>query len=58
LDREIEACGGVEAFNRWKAKEKNHGFNVKRYKKWHMRNSRLEFKKDSEGNAIIFEDIE
>lgn len=58
LNREIEACGGIDAYNKWKAKEKGHGFNVKRFKKWHMRNSRLEFKKDAAGNAIIFQDIE
>lgn len=58
LNKEIEQCGGKEAYNKWKNKEKNHGFNVKRFKKWHMRNSRLEFKKDSNGEAIVFKDIE
>lgn len=58
LDQEIEECGGIDAYNKWKNKEKKHGFNVARFKKWHMRNSRLEFKKDANGNAIIFQDIE
>lgn len=58
LNKEIEACGGIDKFNAWKRGEKKHGFNVSRYKKWHLRNSRLEFKKDDEGNAIIFKDIE
>jgi hypothetical protein len=58
LDQEIEECGGIDAYNKWKNKEKKHGFNVSRFKKWHMRNSRLEFKKDANGNAIIFQDIE
>ena len=58
LNEEIKACGGIDAYNKWKNKEKNHGFDVKRFKNWHVRNSRLEFKKDSNGNAIIFQDIE
>ena len=58
LNNEINACGGMEAYNKWKRGEKNHGFNSKRFKKWHLRNSRLEFKKDSNGEAIIFKDIE
>lgn len=58
MKQEIKQCGGISEYNKWKAKEKGHKFNVKRFKKWHMRNSRLEFKKDSFGNAIIFQDIE
>ena len=58
MKNEIIACGGISSYNKWKSGEKNHGFDVKRFKKWHMRNSRLEFKKDAEGNAIIFQDIE
>lgn len=58
LNNEINACGGKEAYNKWKRGEKNHGFNSKRFKKWHLRNSRLEFKKDSNGEAIVFKDIE
>ena len=58
LKREIQACGGTIAYNKWKAKESNHGFDVERFTKWHIRNSRLEFKKDANGNAIVFQDIE
>lgn len=58
LNKEIKLCGGKDAYNKWKNKEKNHGFNAKRFRLWHLRNSRLEFKKDSNGNAIIFQDIE
>lgn len=58
LDKEIRKCGGVSAYNAWKSKQENHGFDVKRFRKWHLRNSRLEFKKDEQGNAIIFQDIE
>lgn len=58
LNIEINACGGKSAYDKWINGEKNHGFNSKRFKMWHMRNSRLEFKKDANGEAIIFKDIE
>lgn len=58
LNNEINACGGKEAYDKWKKGEKNHGFNSKRFKKWHLRNSRLEFKRDANGDAIVFKDIE
>ena len=58
MNREIEQCGGKEAYLKWKAGEKRTGFNAKRFKQWHLRNSRLEFKKNSNDEAIIFKDIE
>lgn len=58
MDKEIERCGGKEAYLKWKAGEKRSGFKAKQFKQWHLRNSRLEFKKDSSDQAIIFKDIE
>ena len=58
LEEEKEACGGKEAYDKWKNGEDDHGFNVKRFKKWHERNSTYTFKTDEDGNAIVFKDME
>lgn len=58
MNRKIEECGGFDAYEKWKRKEKGHGFKAKEFKKWHQRNSRLVFKKDENGDEIIFKDIE
>ena len=52
LNQKIEECGGKEAYEKYKNKEKNHGFDYEALQKWHKRNSRSVFRKD-EGHDVF-----
>lgn len=57
FDAVVEECGGQEQYNLW-FQNKENKFDRNKFMKWARRNCRLQFKKDSEGNALIFQDIE
>lgn len=53
----INEAGGVEEYQKFINGEDNN-FNEKLLKKWDDRNSRMVFKTDDEGNALVFQAIE
>lgn len=57
FDKIIEECGGKKEFNKWMQEGFNLKFDDQKFLKWARRNARLQFKKDEDGNAIVFEKI-
>ena len=53
----IEECGGKQAYNDWFAGNPKHKFDDKKFIKWARRNAKLTYKKDENGDAIIFNEI-
>ena len=53
----IEKCGGVAEYEKWMKGEESN-FDEKTFQKWEDRNTRWEFKKNDEDQAIIFAQIE
>lgn len=52
----IEKCGGTEEYQKWINGEEN-SFDGETMKKWDLYNSRIDFKRDKNGRAILFEEI-
>lgn len=57
FDAVVEQCGGKDEFKKWQRGEKNN-FDETTFNKWNSRNSQLVFKKDENGDAIVFKEIE
>lgn len=53
----IRQCGGQEEYDKYLRDEPNN-FDAKKLDKWDARNSRYQFKKDANGDAIVFKKIE
>ena len=57
-DALIKECGGQEEYEKWVSNEEDHNFDYKKFKKWEERNTRWVFKKNEDGEAIVFKLIE
>lgn len=57
FDAIVEQCGGKAEFSKWQRGEDNE-FDEVTFNKWNSRNSQLVFKKDENGDAIVFKEIE
>ncbi len=57
FDQVVEECGGKQAFDDWFAGKTKHKFDDKKFIKWARRNAKLVYKKDENGDAIIFNEI-
>lgn len=58
FDQVIEECGGKEAFDKWFKGDNLSGFNVSKFRKWQVRNARLQFKQNEDGVSMLFSEID